>query len=59
MNISRMDLEFCFGVEFDIIDDYFEDNEFVCSPDFFGDELRWVRGSQNGKMMVLDFHQKC
>ena len=37
------------GEEFDISDDYFEDNEFVCSPDFFGDDLSYYRGSQNGK----------
>ena len=37
------------GDEFDISDDYFEDNEFVCSPDFFGDDLSYYRGSQSGK----------
>ena len=37
--------------EFDISEEYFEDNEFICSPGFFGDELSWGRGSQNGKMI--------
>ena len=36
IDLSRLILsfEFCFGVEFDISDDYLEDNEFVCSPTF-------------------------
>ena len=41
--------------EFDISEEYFEDNEFVCSSGFFGDELSWVRGSQNGKMIGSRF----
>ena len=41
--------------EFDISEEYFEDNEFVCSPDFFDDELSWGRGSQNGKMIGSRF----
>ena len=38
--------------EFDISEEYFEDNEFVCSPGFFCDELSWCRGSQSGKWMI-------
>ena len=41
--------------EFDISEDYFEDNEFVCSPGFLCDELSYYRGSQNGKRIGSRF----
>ena len=41
--------------EFDISEEYFEDNEFVCSPDFFGDDLTYYRGSLSGKKIGSRF----
>ena len=45
------------GDEFDISEHYFEDNEFVCSPDCFADDLSCYRGSQNGKRKVSRFSE--
>ena len=55
MIISIDPSDISFGEEFDISDDYFEDNEFVCSSDFFGDDLSYLRGSQSGKRIGSRF----